>query len=119
MGSTFGGLSTALSGLHTQRRALELTGQNISNANTEGYSRQRVDMQAASATPVPALHSPYDGVGAGVRVSDVLRMRDGFLESRGRAEHAQSTYLTAQNEMYGRIENIFAEPSDTALASQL
>jgi flagellar hook-associated protein 1 FlgK len=119
MGSTFGGLSTALSGLHTQRRALDVTGQNIANANTDGYSRQRVDMQAASATPVPALHSRYDGAGAGVRVSDVMRMRDAFLESRGRAEHAQSTYLQARDEVYGRIEHVFAEPSDTAVAAQL
>jgi flagellar hook-associated protein 1 FlgK len=119
MSGTFGGLSTALSSLYTQRRALDITGQNIANANTEGYTRQRVEMQAIGGTPVPALHSVWNGAGAGVTVSDVTRMRDGFLEARGRAEHAQSGYLGARQEVHGRIENIFAEPGDTALAAQL
>jgi flagellar hook-associated protein 1 FlgK len=76
-------------------------------------------MQAATATSVPAVHSTSDGIGAGVTVSDVARLRDTFLEARGRAEHGSSAYLAARNEVYGRIENVFAEPSDTALASQL
>jgi flagellar hook-associated protein 1 FlgK len=119
MSGTFGSISTALSSLYSQRRALDTTGQNIANANTEGYSRQRVQMQAATANPVPALHSTSDGVGAGVTVSDVARLRDTFLEARGRAEHSNSAYLAARNEIYGQVENVFAEPSDTALASQL
>jgi flagellar hook-associated protein 1 FlgK len=119
MGSSFGSISTALSSLYSQRRALDVTGQNIANANTDGYSRQRVEMRAATATPVPALFSVSDGLGAGVSVSDVARLRDGFLEARGRAEHATGAYLTARQEVYGRIENTFAEPSDTAIASQL
>ncbi|HEU5109925.1 MAG TPA: flagellar hook-associated protein FlgK, partial [Micromonosporaceae bacterium] len=119
MSGSFGGLSTALSSLYAQRRALDTTGQNIANANTEGYSRQRVGMQAASATPVPALYSTSDGVGGGVAVSDVARLRDTFLEARGRAEHGNAQYLAGRQEIFGRIENIFAEPSDTALASQL
>lgn len=39
--STFSGLNTALSALYAQRRALDITGQNVANVNTEGYSRQR------------------------------------------------------------------------------
>lgn len=118
MGSTFSGLSTALSSLYTHRRALDVTGQNVANANTEGYSRQRVDMEALSGMPVPALHSVWDGAGAGVGTAGITRLRDAFLESRGRAEHAYSSYLGAQNEVYVRLEGVFAEPSDTALASQ-
>jgi len=119
MGSTFGGLSTALSSLYTQRRGLDVTGQNIANANTEGYSRQRVELAAMGGAPVPALHSVWNGVGGGVQVTDVARLRDAFLEARGRQEHAQNTYLGAQQAMFGRIENVFAEPSDTALAAQM
>jgi flagellar hook-associated protein 1 FlgK len=119
MSSTFGGLTTALSSLYAQRRALDVTGQNIANANTEGYSRQRVDMQAVGSNPVPALYSVSNSAGAGVTVSDVTRIRDTFLESRGRAEHAQTGFLDARREVYTRIENVFAEPGDTALAAQL
>jgi flagellar hook-associated protein 1 len=119
MTSSFSGLSSALSALHAQRRGLDTTGQNIANANTEGYTRQRVDMQARVGSPVAAIFSTWNGAGAGVEVSGVSRLRDAFLESRGRAEHAQQTYLSAREQVYGRIENIFAEPSDTALQSQL
>jgi len=118
MSAGFSGLNTALTALHAQRRGLEVTGQNIANANTEGYTRQRMDMQAVAGTPVPAIYSTWNGAGAGVSVSDINRLRDGFLESRGRAEHANGANLAEQQNVYVRIETIFAEPSDTALQSQ-
>jgi flagellar hook-associated protein 1 FlgK len=117
--SSFSGISTALSALHSQRRGLDVTGQNIANANTAGYSRQRVDMQAVGGTTVPAIHSVWTGAGAGVGVTDVARIRDAFLEARGRAEHAQGTYLTARQQVFTQLEDIFTEPSDTALQAQL
>jgi flagellar hook-associated protein 1 len=119
MSSGFSGLSTALTALHAQRRGLEVTGQNIANANTVGYTRQRMDMQALLGTPVPAIYSTWDGAGAGVEVSDITRLRDAFLESRGRTEHASQSFLNARKDVFGRVESIFAEPSDTALQSQL
>ena len=51
--STFSGLSGALSSLYAQRRGLDVTGQNIANANTEGYSRQRVEMKSVGGSAVP------------------------------------------------------------------
>jgi len=117
--SVFGGLNTALSGLYASRTGLDVAGQNIANANTEGYSRQRVDLKANGGPPVPALFSTSDGIGAGVSVSDVVRLRDAFLENRGRAEHAQDAYLSALDQAYGFMETALAEPSDTALAAQL
>ncbi|HET9517399.1 MAG TPA: flagellar hook-associated protein FlgK [Actinoplanes sp.] len=117
--SSFSGLSGALSALHAQRRALEVAGNNIANANTEGYSRQRVTMQPIGAGAVPGLWSTSDVSNFGVRVDDVERLRDAFLESRGRTEHTQNAYLTSQKAAYKTIENVFAEPSDTALAAQL
>jgi flagellar hook-associated protein 1 FlgK len=117
--STFSGLSGALSSLYAQRRGLDVTGQNIANANTAGYSRQRVDMQSVNGSVVPALFSTPDGTGGGVTVTGVTRVQDAFLEARGRLEHAQSTYLSDQNSMYARVEAAFGEPSDHGLQSQL
>ena len=51
--STFSGLNAATTSLWAQRRALDVTGQNIANANTEGYSRQRADLQAWAAARCP------------------------------------------------------------------
>src|SRR3954451_3950853 len=119
MTSTFGGLNTALSALYAQRRGLDVTGQNIANANTEGYSRQRVDMRSIGGQEVPALYSVWNGAGAGVDIASVSRTRDAFLEARGRAEHGQAAYLTSQAQTFSNIESIFQEPSDTAMQSQL
>jgi flagellar hook-associated protein 1 FlgK len=117
--SLLGGLNTALTALHAHRAGLDVTGQNIANANTEGYTRQRADLRAHGGPPVPAIHSTWPGAGGGVSVDDVVRLRDTFLENRGRSEHAQQAYLGTLDQAYGFVENILAEPSDTALAAQL
>ena len=51
--SGISGLYTALSSLFAQQQALEVTGHNVSNANTEGYTRQRVDIAADSGPVSP------------------------------------------------------------------
>lgn len=116
---TFDGLSVGLSALYAQRRAIDLAGQNIANVNTAGYSRQRAEMVAESGPAVPALFSRYEGTGLGVRSVDVLRIRDQFLESRAQQEHGTSSYLSTLQVTLGRIEQAYAEPSDTGLGAQL
>jgi flagellar hook-associated protein 1 FlgK len=116
--SSFSGLNTALNALQAQRRGLDVTGQNIANANTDGYSRQRLGLQAIGGSTVPALFSVSSGVGGGVAAVDVTRVQDAFLEAQGRAEHAQNAYLTDQQQTYTRIEQAYGEPSDTGLQSQ-
>jgi flagellar hook-associated protein 1 FlgK len=115
----FAGLNTALTALYAQRRGLDVTGQNIANANTEGYTRQRLDLRAVGGPVTPAIFATTDGIGEGVTVADVQRLRDTFLESRGRVEHAQNSYLTDQKTVHSSLEMIFKEPSDTGLQSQL
>jgi flagellar hook-associated protein 1 len=117
--STFGGVSTALSALIAQRRGLDIAGQNIANANNDGYSRQRVELQSVGGTLVPALFAVGDGVAGGVAVTDIVRVRDAFLSARERTEHAESAYLTDRQRVYGQLERLVAEPSDTGLQAQL
>jgi flagellar hook-associated protein 1 FlgK len=119
MASSFGGINTALTALYAQRRGLDVTGQNIANANTEGYTRQRVDMQAQVGSTTPVMYAKTDGLGTGVAVTDVQRLKDEYLENRGRAENGTNAYLASQSASYTSIEDAFAEPSDTALAAQL
>ena len=117
--STFSGLSGALSALYAQQRGMDVTGQNIANANTDGYSRQRVDLKSVGGSPVPAMNSLPDGSVGGVTVTGVARVQDAFLEARGRIEHAQNSYLTDQNQVYTEVQQAFNEPSDTGVQSQL
>ncbi|MGM9945750.1 MAG: flagellar basal body protein, partial [Lysinibacillus sp.] len=73
MRSTFMGLEASKRGLFVQQSALYTTGHNISNANTDGYTRQRVNMQATPGFPYPGLNSPtYPGhLGTGVEASSI------------------------------------------------
>src|SRR3954462_9480937 len=119
MASSFGGINTALTSLYAQRRALDVAGQNIANANTEGYTRQRVEMQSQTGSISAAMYAKTDGLGTGVGITDVTRLRDEFLENRGRTEHGNSAYLTTQSSSYAAIEDAFAEPNDTALQAQM
>jgi flagellar hook-associated protein 1 len=118
MESTFTGLNTALTSLYAQKRGLDVTGQNIANVNTDGYSRQRVQMRAMGAPPVGAIYSVDAGAG-GVEVTGVTRLQDLLLQSRSRNEHAQNSYLAGVQQTYAQVERVFSEPSDTGLQAQL
>ena len=117
--STFSGLNIGLSSLYAQRRGLEVTGHNIANSNTEGYSRQRVSLEADAGPLSPAIHSVYGGAGNGVDVSGVQRVRDAFLESRALSERGTEAELRGGQVLLSRVEGIFAEPSDSGIQSQL
>jgi flagellar hook-associated protein 1 FlgK len=76
-------------------------------------------MQSVGAPAVPAMFSTYDGAGNGVRVADVARLRDSFLETRGHQEHGTDARLTETNKLYAGLEDLFGEPTDTGIQSQL
>jgi flagellar hook-associated protein 1 FlgK len=114
--SDFNGLRIALSSLYAQQKALQVTGQNIANVNTEGYSRQRVEMTADSGPVTPAVESRYSGPGLGVLTGDTTRLRDQFLDLRGYQEHAVDAGLQQSQSVLSRIELAFDEPSDDGLS---
>ena len=116
--SSLGALNTALSALYAQRKGLEVTGHNIANANTEGYTRQRVDLVANAGPSVPAMFSIWNGVGQGVNVDGTSRLRDAFLDLRSNQEHATQGRLATTQQILGRIELGFGEPSELGLAAQ-
>lgn len=117
--STFSGLNTALSSLFAHQRALGITGQNVANANTDGYSRQRVDMRSVGGSTVPAMFSKSPGIGEGVNSDKVTRSRDQFLEARAHTEHALTANLTGRQVTLDGIEKTFGEPSDNGIQALL
>lgn len=120
MSSTFGGLNTALTSLWAQQRALDITGQNAANVNTEGYSRKRADMQAVVTGAVPAIHSTAPvPAGGGVAVSGVTRFRDMFLEQRAQTESGKLAARTGTAAALSQIETAFGEPGDNGLQAVL
>lgn len=117
--SEFAGLSIALTALYAQRQGMEVAGHNVANANTEGYSRQRVGLEARGGQVTPAVHAVWRGAGAGVEVARIDRLRDQFLENRALTEHGVDVGLRETQKVLGRVELVFGEPGDTGIAAQL
>ncbi len=111
MRSTFGGLEIGKRGLFAQQTALNTVGHNIANANTPGYSRQRVNMQASRPIPYPGMTNDVNPgqTGTGVIVKDITRLRDEFLDRQYRNENKYVGYYEARMQTYSKIETILKE----------
>lgn len=118
MAGSFGGINTLSQALRAFQRGLDVTGHNISNANTVGYTRQLVNY---AANPADLYYSPNGAfqVGTGVSVQDVARVRD-FLTDRSMWDangdmgrfHALASSLSA-------IEGAFPEPGEAGISAAL
>ncbi|MCM8922415.1 MAG: flagellar hook-associated protein FlgK, partial [Candidatus Thiodiazotropha sp.] len=97
--------SIGVSGLIANRHALDTTGHNISNVNTEGYSRQRVDF----ATREPFL-SPVGYLGSGVKTSEVQRQYDSFIAGQVRSSLSVTSELSAYFEGARQLDDLVADP---------
>ena len=81
--SSFGGLSIAVSGLFAQQRSLDVTGHNISNVNTIGYSRQSVIHASSSPQQIGWTRAGVKmGKGTGVDAVLIMQYRDEFLDNK-------------------------------------
>ncbi len=111
MSGLFNTLNTANKGLMAQQTALHTTGHNISNANTPGYSRQRVDMKAD-------LAYNYVGVGqlgTGVKMESIVRITNDYVSKQIRQENGTFERFSSKSEVIDQLEIIFNEPSTTGL----
>jgi flagellar hook-associated protein 1 FlgK len=121
MRSTFHGLETARRGMTTQQSALYVTGHNISNANTPGYSRQVVNLQQTEAYPAASMNRPMIPglLGTGVEAGSIARVREQFLDIQYRGETMKNGYYSSKNEALYKMEQIMNEPSDDGLANTM
>lgn len=106
--STFTGFNMALLGLNASQKALDVTGQNITNMNTEGYTRQRLDLSSIT----PSGPSAYMGVfstkvGQGVEMTGVSQLRDPYLDIQYRRQLTKTGTYDAKDQVLGQIGNIF------------
>ncbi|MEP6571516.1 MAG: flagellar hook-associated protein FlgK [Gemmatimonadota bacterium] len=105
-------LSIARTALLSQQKALDVTGHNIANASTEGYTRQRLRLTAA----VP-LQTPIGQVGRGVTADGIERIRSSFLDTGFRQENGLLGQYSTSKEMLDQVEGVFGEPSDNGLGA--
>ncbi len=120
MSSTFSGFYIARSGIQAARANLQITGQNMANVNTEGYTRQRVDTSAIAATGNNMRYSNKADVsiGQGVSTDGTSQIRDKFLDVRFRRENAKVGDSTARMNALSDVENIVDETSNDGLSKQ-
>jgi flagellar hook-associated protein 1 FlgK len=117
--SEMSGLQIALSALYAQQRGLEVTGENIANANTQGYSKQAVNLQEVGGPSQPAFASRFSGTGSGVQVTNIERFTDQFIQIQSALEHGASGQLDQLKSAYANLEQIFQEPNDNGLQEQM
>lgn len=112
--SLFSSIQMASNTLRVNQIAMQVVGQNMANASTEGYIREEVVLS-------PAATQQYGGLllGMGVQIDGVVQKLDIFLEERLRAAVSDHSGLEAQRDLYVQLEQLVGELSDTDLSSSL
>ena len=114
----FSTLSSAKLGLLAQQLAIEVTGQNVANVETEGYSRQDVSFEANT----PRGHIKYGGLhqlGTGVRIASIERAHDQFLFTQIMDEGDLTGSTEVKKEIFEQLEVLFNEGSGRSLNDAL
>jgi flagellar hook-associated protein 1 len=107
-------LGIARTAVQVHEKAVSTAGHNISNAQTEGYTRRRVTLQAN--TP---LSTPLGSFGTGVRTTTVERIRSQWLDESYRNESSGAHGFALRRDMLAQVEGILGEPSESGLAAAM
>lgn len=121
MRTTFGGFEIARSGIRISQHALNVTGHNIANAETPGYTRQRLELEASNPYGVIRRMAPVEDAiyGQGVRTIQVMQVRDTFLDRQFRTASTSLSYWTTRSSSLGVIESMFDESADHSLSGAM
>ncbi|MDX1496194.1 MAG: flagellar hook-associated protein FlgK [Salinisphaeraceae bacterium] len=106
-------LSTGVSALLAYKRALDTTGHNIANVNTDGYSRQRVDLTTRVGQNLGRYH-----IGSGVQIGGVERLQERFVFDQILEAGARQASLERLSTLSGQIDNLFSDNA-TSMAEPL
>lgn len=116
MPSTFFGIEIGSRALASSQLALDVIGQNTSNINTPGYSRQVVNLDATDPYTLPDQQPPKPGeLGTGVTVTSVTRVRDAYLDNRVQAAQSDQGAVDKLKDITGRVEQAYNEPGKTGI----
>jgi flagellar hook-associated protein 1 FlgK len=107
-------LDIAKTALSASQAELDTTSHNIANANTDGYTRQRVMAQA-----IQPIQTTYGYLGSGVDVKAVERVRDAFVDEQTRNLNSDLSKSTIYQQAMTQVESIFNETAGNGLSTQL
>lgn len=118
--STFSGFTIAQLAMSASQRALDVTGQNIANINTKGYTRQRVDLVSLNLRGAdPTSTGPGSKIGYGVEITGISQIRDPFLDVQYRNQIAKVGTSDARQAVLDQLADIFDETDKDALKKAL
>ncbi|MEA1868296.1 MAG: flagellar hook-associated protein FlgK [Thermodesulfobacteriota bacterium] len=113
MGFSGGILNTGVSGLLAFQKSIATISHNITNVNTEGYTRQRVEL-----SPLPAQSLNPGFIGSGVRADSIRRVYNEFLYNQVRTSTSANSYSQTYYSISANLDNLLGD-SETGLASVL
>ncbi|MDR0858828.1 MAG: flagellar hook-associated protein FlgK, partial [Oscillospiraceae bacterium] len=119
--STFYGLEIAASGLYVSQKGLDVTGHNIANVDTLGYSRQRLITTAYDPNAAVMKFKPVDGaqIGAGAKVKILDQIRDEFLDRQFRTEDNKRAEWETRTKSLTYVEALFEGADQAALIANI
>lgn len=115
MSGLFGSLNSATSGMNAAQTVLQTISHNVANANTDGYSKQKVTME----TNNPFNKTGVGQLGTGVRISGIIRVVDDAVVEQLRNENSSLEMFETKSDALAQLEAIFNEPSKTGLSNNL
>jgi flagellar hook-associated protein 1 FlgK len=93
-------LATALSGLQVNQAGISLVASNVANADTPGYVRKTLQQVASVA----------NGQTVGVRIGDVQRTLDEYIQRQLRVENSGASYADTRADMFSRLQDVYGQP---------
>ena len=118
MRSTFAGLNTMVRGIQNNQLSLDTTGHNITNASTEGYSRQRVDSAATNYQERPSLYGNVY-VGGGVDVVALNRARNIYADKQFWSETSTQNLYKTYKTNYDKAQAVFNDAKETGVLNAM
>lgn len=119
--STFASIELGKRSLFASQQSIQTAGHNISNASTEGYTRQRVQLDSFEPLYRPDLtraETPGQ-IGQGVTVSSINRLRDELLDQRIVAQTDRQGYWETRDSYIYMMEQLYNEPEDTSVRTRM
>lgn len=117
--SSISSLTKAVSGIKVAQKGLQVTGHNLVNANTQGYTRQQLLQHESPYINIGQSGGKVLQVGLGVSPTEIRQIRDDMADARFRVENSVLSYYNTSTSVLNEITNTFDEPYGEGLSKML